>query len=547
MKKFKGSIALKSIRIRNIAFLFLFLFVTSFLTSCKEDDGSGHIFKMNIENNPQNLDPQMAVDSESIMVITNMMEGLMKTDASGAIVPAAAESFAMSEDGLTYTFYLKQSRMWESLAEDFSAPVTADDFVFAFQRIFDAKTESPYSSDFLCIKNSSAVLNGTKSINELGVRAVDENTVEFKLEYPYYNFLGLLTETSAMPCCRSFFEFTNGKYGMAADACASNGAFYLKEWNYDPYWDNNYLIMRRNISYSETDYVFPYSINFFITGDSSVDEESFSLGNTDCFITEKYNEKLFKENNNIGKSVKTEGLLINTKNEYFKNKSLREALAKSINRDSYSHLLSEQYTAAYGIIPECITVQGKSYRDMSPDRVLSVYDTNSAQLWENAMRSSDIGSVNGIKITVSEEFSAPEAIYDITDKWRSELLFNCGVETVSKTEYDSKINSGSFSIALVEIRADKNSPQDFLGKFCGNNLFTGNAKLALDINNLKTAASLSEGIERINNAESEIIIDYIFIPICYENEYLLYNERSIDIFYYPVSSTVWFGEAKYFD
>ena len=106
MKKFKGSIALKSIRIRNIAFLFLFLFVTSFLTSCKEDDGSGHIFKMNIENNPQNLDPQMAVDSESIMVITNMMEGLMKTDASGAIVPAAAESFAMSEDGLTYTFYL---------------------------------------------------------------------------------------------------------------------------------------------------------------------------------------------------------------------------------------------------------------------------------------------------------------------------------------------------------------------------------------------------------------------------------------------------------
>ncbi len=99
----------------------------------------------------------------------------------------------------------------------------------------------------------------------------------------------------------------------------------------------------------------------------------------------------------------------------------------------------------------------------------------------------------------------------------------------------------------MEIRADKNSPQDFLGKFCGNNLFTGNAKLALDINNLKTAASLSEGVERINNAESEIIIDYIFIPICYENEYLLYNERSIDIFYYPVSSTVWFGEAKYFD
>lgn len=538
---------MKSIRIRNIAFLFLFLFITAFLTSCKEDDGSGHIFKMNIENNPQNLDPQMAVDSESIMVITNMMEGLMKTDASGAIVPAAAESFSMSEDGLIYTFYLKQNRMWESLAEDFSAPVTADDFVFAFQRIFDAKTESPHSGDFLCIKNSSLVLNGTKPINELGVRAVDENTVEFTLDYPYYNFLGLLTETSAMPCCRAFFEFTNGKYGMAADACASNGAFYLKEWNYDPYWDNNYLIMRRNKSYSEMDYVFPYSINFFITGDSSADEESFSSGDTDCFITEKYNEKLFEENNNIGKSVKTVGLLINSKNEYFRNKSLREALAKSINRDSYSHLLSEQSTAAYGIIPGSITIQGKSYRDLSPDRLLSVYDANSAQLWENAMRSAGIESVDDVKITVSEEFLSQEAIYNITDKWRSDLLFNCGVETVSKIEYDDKIDSGSFSIALVEIRADKNSPNDFLAMFCGNALFTGSAKLALDINDLKTSESLSKGVDQIRNAESDIIEDYIFIPICYENEYLLYNDKSTDLTYYPISSSVWFGEAKYFD
>lgn len=538
---------MKSIHIRNIAFIFLFLFATAILSSCREDDGSGHIFKINIENNPQNLDPQIAVDDESVMVIINMMEGLVKTDASGAIVPAAAESFSMSEDGLIYTFYLKQNIMWESLAEDFSAPVTADDFVFAFQRIFDVKTESPYSSDFLCIKNSSEILNGTKSINELGVKAVDENTVEFSLEYPYYNFLGLLTETSAMPCCRSFFEFTNGKYGMAADACASNGAFYLKEWNYDPYWDNNYLIMRRNKSYSEMDYVFPYSINFFITGDSSADEENFSAGDIDCFITEKYNEKLFTESNNIGRSVKTAGLIINSKSEYFRNKSLREALAKSINRESYSHLLSEQSTAAYGIIPNGITVQGKSYRDLSPDRLLSIYNANSAQLWENAMQSAGIESVDGVKITVSEEFSSQEAVYDITDKWRSDLLFNCGVETVSKIEYDDKIDSGSFSIALVEMRADKNSPKDFLGKFCGNNLFTGNARLALNINNLKAAASLSNGVELISSAESEIIEDYIFIPICYENEYLLWNEKSIDLTYYPFSSSVWFGEAKYFD
>lgn len=538
---------MKSIRIRNIAFLFLCLWVTFLLPSCKEDDGSGHIFKMNIENNPQNLDPQMAEDDESVMIITNMMEGLMKTDASGAIVPAAAESFSMSEDGMTYTFYLRQDRMWESLLEDFSKPVTADDFVFAFQRIFDEKTESPYSKDFSCIKNGTAVLNGTKPKTELGVKAVDKYTVEFTLEYPYYNFLSLLAETPAMPCCRSFFEMTKGKYGMAADACASNGAFCLKEWNYDPYWDNNYLIMRRNKSYSEADYVYPYSINFFITGDGSSDIESFSSGDVDCFITERYDEKLFSGNNCIGSSVKTAGLLINTDSEYFGNKRIREALARSVNRESYSHLLSEQFTEAYGIIPNGITVQGKSYRDLSPDRLMSVYDANSAQLWESALKSAGIESADGVKITVSESFAASEVIYDITDKWRSGLLFNCGVETVSQTEYDSKLGSGDFDIALVEIRADRNSPQDFLGKFCGNDLFTGNAKLAADINGLNMAVSLSKGVEQIKAAESEIIGDYIFIPICYEDEYLVSDDKSVDLTYSSFTSTVWFGEAKYFD
>lgn len=538
---------MKSIRIRNIAFIFLCLWVIVLLPSCEEDDGSGHIFKMNIESNPQNLDPQMAEDDESVMIITNMMEGLMKTDASGAIVPAAAESFSMSEDGMTYTFYLRQDRMWESLMEDFSEPVTADDFVFAFQRIFDAKTESPYSKDFSCIKNGTAVLNGTKSQTELGVKAVDKHTVEFTLEYPYYNFLSLLAETPAMPCCRTFFELTKGKYGMAADACASNGAFCLKEWNYDPYWDNNYLIMRRNKSHSEADYVYPYSINFFITGDSSPDIDSFSTEDINCFITEKYDEKLFSGNNYIGSSVKTAGLLINTGSEYFGDKRIREALAKSVKRDSYSHLLSEQFTEAYGIIPGGITVQGKSYRDLSPDRLMSVYDANSAQLWESALKSAGIESADGVKITVSESFAASDVIYDITDKWRSGLLFNCGVETVSQTEYDSKLGSRDFDIALVEIRADRNSPQDFLGKFCGNDLFTGNAKLAADINNLNRAVSLADGVEQIKAAENEIIEDYIFIPICYENEYLVCDEKSYDLTYISFSSTVWFGEAKYFD
>ncbi len=533
--------------IRNIAFFVCMLIFFTLLPSCKEDDGSGYIFKMNIESNPKNLDPQMATDKESMMVIVNMMEGLMKTDGTGAIVPAAAESFEMSEDGLKYTFHLRRDRKWESLMEDFSAPVTADDFVFAFQRIFNGETASPHSGDFSCIKNGTAVLKGMVPSSELGVRAVDEYTVEFTLEYPYYDFLKLLTETAAMPCCREFFELSKGRYGMAADAAASNGAFYIKEWNFDPYWDNNYIIMRRNKSYSEVSYVYPYSVNFFITGDSSLDKEDFSADNVQCFVSDEYDEKLFEESSYIGREVKTAGLLINPDSEYLSDKRFREALARSVNRDSYSRKLSPQFTPAYGLIPAGITVQGTSYRELFPDRSLSVYSANAAELWENALKAAGTSSVDGVKITVSENFLGSEAVYDITDRWRSELLFSCGVETVSQTEYDDKISSGDFSVALVEIGTDKNSPEDFLGNFCGNELFGGNAGLAADISGLKKAGSLSDGVEMLGKAEEKIIGEYLFIPVCYESEYLVYDVKAAELAYYPFSSAVWFGDAKYFD
>lgn len=533
--------------IRNMAFIFL-LVIALVLPSCSEDDGSGHIFRMNIESNPSNLDPQLAYDKESVMIITNMMEGLVKELPGGGIVPAAAESFEMSEDGMTYTFHLRKDRHWESLAK-FSEPVKADDFVFAFQRIFSKETNSPYISDYICIKNGRAILNGIESEKELGVRVVDDYTVEFTLEYPYFDFLSLLTKTAAMPCSREFFALSKGRYGMADDAVASNGAFYMKEWNFDPYWDNNYIIMRRNKSYSETDYVYPYSLNFFITGDSSGDAVAFSSGSVDCYISGNVDEKILSSNKSVSSGVKTAGLVFNLDSKYFGNKVFREALARSINRDAYSRLLPEGLTAAFGIVPDGITIQGKKYRDIVPDRTLSVYDAGASQIWERALIATGTESVDNVKITVPDSFAGSDMIYDITGRWQSDLLFYCGVEIVSDSEYETKLAEGSFDIALVEVGCGDNSAYEFLKYFSDSRLFSGNSDsgFIFSLNGIRTAVSLTDGADRINKAESAIIGDYIFIPLCYEKEYLVYKDKAADLAYYPFTSAVWFGESKYFD
>jgi len=518
------------------------------MVSCKEDDGSGHIFKINIENNPKNLDAQMATDSESIMIITNMMEGLMKRQASGAIVPAAAESFEMSEDGLTYTFYLKQNQQWDTTA-DFTAEVTADDFVFAFQRIFDKDTKSPYRNDYLCIKNASAVSNDIMSANHLGVKAIDDYTVEFTLEYPYYDFLTLLTKTAAMPCNRDFFEFTKGKYGMAAEATVSNGAFYLKEWNYDPYWDNNYIIMRRNKNYSENKYVYPYSLNFFITGNKSVNRTSFSEGDIDCYVEDEYDKKLFEQNNYSAYQTKTVGLLFNVNAEYVDNYEMREALVKSINRDSFIHELPENLSTAYGIIPGGVMLQGKSYRDLSPDKLLSLYDVNAASLWQSSLEKTGTESVENLKITVSDSFSGSELIYNVSDQWREKLLLMSSVEIVSETEYESKLAEKNFSVALIEIGADNNSVSDFFEYFTEGEYSTvyDNTTLKSDIKTSAISTNLSDAVESYSDIEKLILDGYLFVPLFYKSEFFISDISASDIIYHPFVSSADFSEAKYFD
>lgn len=532
--------------IRNIAFIFL-LVISLVLPSCSEDDGAGRIFKMNIENNPSNLDPQLTKNKESMMIITNMMEGLVKELPEGGIVPAAAESFEMSDNGMKYTFYLRKDRKWESVV-DFDEPVTADDFVFAFQRIFDPETNSPYSEDFMCIKNGAAVLNGTASTRELGVKAKDKYTVEFTLEYPYFDFLSLLTKTAAMPCSREFFKLSKGRYGMAADAAASNGAFYIREWNYDPYWNENYVIMRRNITYNESDRVYPYSINFFITGDSSSDAASFAQGDVDCCFLDHADEKLISANKYSAVSVKTAGLVFNPDSAIFKNKMFREALAKSVNREAFSHSLPEGLTEAFGIIPGGITIQGRSYREIMPDRPLSIYDTSASRIWETALNSTGTESVDNIRITVPDSFPGKDIIYDITERWQNDMLFYCGVEIVSDTEYESKIEEGNYDIALVEIGCNENSAYEFLEYFEDSEFFSGNSipGYMSSLNNIKTSVNLTDGAENIKSAEASIIGDYIFIPLCYEDEYLLYSNSAADLAYYPFISSVWFGEGKYY-
>lgn len=534
----------------KFASAFLALFLMFNITGCEEDDGSGYTFKMNISSNPENLDPQMATDVNSRLIISNMMDGLVRITENGSIEADVAENYLVSDDGMTYTFNLKENVTWENV-DGYKAEVTADDFVFAFQRIFDSEAlYSPYIDVFKCIKNSSKIASGELSPDKLGVIAEENYVLKIELEYPYYNFLELLSTTAAMPCNRAFFESTKGKYGLTAETTASNGDFYLKEWNFDPYWDNNYIIMRRNKSNSEQDFVYPYSLNFFIK-DKEENIEDFDSGDIDCIISDTLNEKLFKGNKYNSYSTKAYGLVINPQSQFFKNKNLRYALAAAFNREVYSALLSEDYSAAYGIIPPYSTILGKKYRLLSPDNAFSLYDKYESQnLWQGELEKLKIASIDGIKITVPESFGGHEYLNYITEQWQQNLNFFCGIEVVSQNEYDLKIKENTYNIALVELSSENAGIDGYFNLFTeGKEELQGYTDYAVKsmIYGSSKSENLSKATEIYKTAEKQIIDSAVYVPLFYGNEYFVYNQEIQDIEYDASSQIIDFRYAKKFE
>lgn len=525
----------------------MILNVLTIFTGCEEDDGSGHTFKYNLSSNPQNLDPQLASDESSIMVIENIMSGLVKKGSDGSIQPDAAKSYTISDDGLVYTFELKDDIYWESAA-DYTGKLTAEDFVFAFQRIYDSKALfSPYINDFLCIKNAEAVSKGSLSKDKLGVTATSDDTLQIELEYPSFDFLEKLTLTGAKPCSKAFFEFTKGRYGLSAETTASNGAFYLKEWNYDPYWDNNYMILRRNKSNSENYFTYPYSLNFFIKSGTDTNMSEFTAGDIDCTVVSNYDKKAFVKNQYESYATKTYGLIFNTNSKYLASKSIREALSSSFVRVESQN---PDYVSGSGIIPAGISVAGRKYRELVSDEGLNLYDKGKAlSLWNSELKANNYVSIDGLKITVPESFGELTLISGITEQWQQNLEFYCGVEVVSENEYQLKLSNGTYDIALVEIQSESGTASGFFDYFSSNNdLITPNTRYAVAgaVAQISKAENLGKATELYTNAEQTIIDSYEFIPICYGNEYFIYPDNVTDLIYDPITHSIDFSEAKYF-
>lgn len=202
----------------------LLLAVLNILLICGcSDNSASAIVYYGVITPPSTLDPQLASTVTELTLVKNLYEGLMREDASGNIVPAAAES--AEKNGNTYTFKISENAFWSD-----GSSVTAEDFLFGIRRALDPITNSPNATSLYIIKNAEAVHKGDLSASKLAVSAPDSKTLIIETVSPDAELYEALTLSVAMPCKPSFFEESKGKYGMSKDTMLSNGSFKLTKW-----------------------------------------------------------------------------------------------------------------------------------------------------------------------------------------------------------------------------------------------------------------------------------------------------------------------------
>ena len=532
----------------------------SFCTACNKGSDAGYVVTYDLTRLPRTLDPQLATSSEAMMIIENTFEGLLRRSGTGKIVTGVAESFTLSDDALTYTFKLRNNAMWSD-GKTHVTPVTADDFVFAFRRIVEPDTAATAASSFLCIKNAKDILAGRRPPSELGVSAPDAHTFVVELEAPNPFFTEVVTTAAAMPCNEEFFRLQKGRYGLEPSYLMYNGPFFVKDYDLE-----SKIRLRANDNYhSETptvaggvDLIFQFNDNpnkdkpnaVLKTGDEKVIERIYNERTDAAAITYDDVDKLISKNNSQIYSFenKSWGLLLNCSSRTYGNEAMRRAIMLSIDYNELEPFLKDNLAPANAIVPPAVMLLDKPYREEAGENLRVETDTDiaKAQLSEG-FESLEISTLAKNSIIFPTNLNFAPMLSVIQRQLQSALGVFINLEPLPLDEFNTRINSGDYLIAVASFTAGTNNPSSVLGRFTSTSQqnISGYSNASFDkaLEDARVAEDIVKAAELYKNAEQMLINDCVYLPLAYETSYYAARAQLKGVTFSPFSYNIFFKFA----
>ncbi|MEH7106912.1 peptide ABC transporter substrate-binding protein [Bacillus sp. JJ1764] len=495
-------------------------------TSGKKD--VAQVFRANIRTEPFSLHPGLANDSTSGSILRQTFDGLTRIGKSGKPEPAIAKEIKTSDDLTTYTFKLRDAK-WTN-----GDPVTAEDFAYAWKWALDPKNESQYAYQLYYIKGAQAINEGKAAADTLGVKVVDDKTLEVTLENPTPYFLELTAFYTYYPVNSKIAKEDPNWHTNAGDKYTSNGPFKMTEWSH-----SNKVVLEKNENYWDAKNVKLKKVEFNMVNDSNTELSMFKNGELDWA-----GMPLGELPTDVIPQLKSDGSLkvqaiagtywykFNTEKPPLNNVNIRKALAYAINRKAIVENITQggQIPAMAAVPPSMFKENEKGY--FKDNDVKKAKQYLEAGLKELGLKSaSDLPEITVSYNTLEAHQKIAQAIQDM---WKKELGINVKLDNQEWKVYIDKLHSGDYQVGRMGWLGDFNDPINFLELFRdkkGGNNDTNweNPKFKQLLIDSQKEADAKKRMQMLKDAEKIFINEMPVAPIYFYSDVWVQSKNLKDV------------------
>lgn len=502
----------------------------SVLTGCGSSNSgsstvaSGQELTFNLGSDVKTLDPALNQAVDGAILLVNMFEGLYKLDENQKAIPGIAEKCDISEDGTVYTFHLRSDAKWTN-----GDPVKAGDFEYAWKRVMDPNTAAEYAYQMEYIKGAKEYTAGTGSVDEVGVKAIDDSTLEVTLVSPCAYFLELTSFPCYFPVDKKVVE-GNDQWSTSAATYVSNGPFKLTDYKI-----KDQVVLEKNDTYYGKDSVKLDKINVKMVADETSAWASYKAGQFDMVYSVPQSDvdaavqdgsaTTFPLLSSYYLSVNMTDSLNSIDPEAAKalsNPKVRKALTLAIDRESLTaNVVKSGSVAAFSLVPTGIKdSNGKDFSDKK------YFDTK-ANVEEAKKLLAEAGYPDGEGFPAATLLYNPEGgngtvMQAVQDMWKTNLGIDIQLQSQEWKVFIATRNAKDYELARDGWNADYVDPMTFLDMFQStsgqNNSGYNNPEYDKLINQVKSETDPAKRLEIFRQAEDLLMTDLPIIPLYYKNQ-----------------------------
>ena len=497
-----------------------------------------------LSDEPDGIDPTVTNNSFAMYVLTSCFEGLVTYDSTGSIVGGCAESWDVSDDGLVYTFHLRDGLKWSD-----GSDLTASDFVYSYQRVLTPSTTAQYYSmlaDY--IAGAQEYYDGTGTAEDLGVKALDAQTLEITLKQPTSFFIDLVSMWCYDPVQEATISANGDRWTASADTYICNGPFKMEEINLG----EGYVLVK-NENYWNAENVKLDKLTFRFILDTATALTAYESGEVDGIRSIPSADYARLKTSNAGvQTVANYGTVyynINCSVAPYDNALVRKALNLAIDRQSIiDNVVQLDATPAYSFLAPGYSVDGK---DITADRgTFGLSATADVEAAQAAL--AEAGYPNGegfptLELSYYSNDTVKKVVEAMAEMLKTNLNINVEISSNDWAVYYSSVQSGDYEVGAMGWSADYLNPMSFLPLFktgdSTNNAFYSNSEYDELVEAVMQETDPAAAAELTLQADEIVSNDYACIPLYYKtNDYLM--KDYVQGVYMVASGNMYFQNAE---